>query len=239
MCIRPSASLRIRERCASMTASMSTGAPGSRSTSLGAVPRLEQVDALVVGEEHLAHMEPRGRREGPPAGRPGVVRKARGVGRVPRDREVPAGVAGRRRQHQHLLEVGERHRLVLRAVGERAVWDLGPEGEAPSAAAVEGFDERERECGLESRRCGRGRHRCSFPSSSERRTYTATLERGGLPERTKGHAWRACRGVTPSRVRIPRPPPLTVEVLRVVRIRMRDRHPDVFVQREGAGPRVR
>lgn len=34
--MRPSASLRIRGRCASITASMSTGAPGSRSTSFGA-----------------------------------------------------------------------------------------------------------------------------------------------------------------------------------------------------------
>ena len=36
MFMRPSASLRIRDRCASITAAASTGAPGSRSTSFGA-----------------------------------------------------------------------------------------------------------------------------------------------------------------------------------------------------------
>src|SRR5207253_10014830 len=30
---------------------------------------------------------------------------------------------------------------------------------------------------------------------------------GGMPERTKGHAWRACRRVTVSGVQIPVPPP--------------------------------
>ena len=31
---------------------------------------------------------------------------------------------------------------------------------------------------------------------------------GGVAERLKAHAWRACMGATPSRVRIPLPPPL-------------------------------
>src|SRR5918912_3305826 len=30
---------------------------------------------------------------------------------------------------------------------------------------------------------------------------------GGVAERLKAHAWRACMGATPSRVRIPLPPP--------------------------------
>src|SRR6266536_6053077 len=33
------------------------------------------------------------------------------------------------------------------------------------------------------------------------------LPRGGLAERSKAHAWKACRGVTSSRVRTPQPPP--------------------------------
>ena len=32
------------------------------------------------------------------------------------------------------------------------------------------------------------------------------MARGGMPERTKGHAWRACRRVTVSGVQIPVPP---------------------------------
>src|SRR4029450_6018234 len=33
------------------------------------------------------------------------------------------------------------------------------------------------------------------------------LPGGGLAERSKAHAWKACRGATPSRVRTPQPPP--------------------------------
>src|SRR5512133_2505327 len=33
------------------------------------------------------------------------------------------------------------------------------------------------------------------------------LRGGGLAERSKAHAWKACRGATPSRVRTPQPPP--------------------------------
>jgi hypothetical protein len=35
----------------------------------------------------------------------------------------------------------------------------------------------------------------------------ARLRGGGLAERSKAHAWKACRGATPSRVRTPQPPP--------------------------------
>ena len=35
----------------------------------------------------------------------------------------------------------------------------------------------------------------------------ARLPGGGLAERSKAHAWKACRGATPSRVRTPQPPP--------------------------------
>src|SRR5215213_8948960 len=62
---------------------------------------------------------------------------------------------------------------------------------------------------------------------------------GGLPERTKGHAWRACRGATLSRVRIPRPPPTgSDEGLRVLRVRPPHVHADLLVKGERAGPRL-
>jgi hypothetical protein len=45
----------------------------------------------------------------------------------------------------------------------------------------------------------------------------ARLRGGGLAERSKAHAWKACRGATPSRVRTPQPPPQN----RVTHLRVR------------------
>jgi hypothetical protein len=56
---------------------------------LGGVPRLEQVHALVVGEEHLGDVEPGRRGERAAAGRARVVGEGQRVGGVVRDREVP------------------------------------------------------------------------------------------------------------------------------------------------------
>jgi hypothetical protein len=55
----------------------------------------------------------------------------------------PAGPS-HRAEDQHPLQLGKRDRLVLGAVGERAVGDLVPEREPAGTAPVERFDERER-----------------------------------------------------------------------------------------------
>lgn len=52
----------------------------------------------------------------------------------------------------------------------------------------------------------------SNPILAARNTPSRTLPGGGLAERSKAHAWKACRGATPSRVRTPQPPPRTARL---------------------------
>src|SRR3712207_8404862 len=72
--------------------------------------------SLVVGEENLARVETRGRREGATPRGSGVVREVGGVAGVAHDHVVPAGVAGRSGEDQHLLELrSEEHTSELQS----------------------------------------------------------------------------------------------------------------------------
>ena len=50
------------------------------------------------------------------------------------------------------------------------------------------------------------------PSGGRGMPRLARLPGGGLAERSKAHAWKACRGATPSRVRTPQPPLMTLRL---------------------------
>ena len=72
----------------------------------------QEVDASIVGEEELAGVEARGRREAPAAGGGVVVRDVGQVGGAAGDQVRPAGVAGDGGEQQRLLHCGERRRRV-------------------------------------------------------------------------------------------------------------------------------
>ncbi len=107
------------------------------------VARREEVGAGVVREEELGRVEPGGRGERAARGTARVVRQMRGVSLVAHDRVVPAGRGAHRRQHEQALQLAERHGLVLRAIGQRAVGNLAAEREAPRAPAVQRCQQRE------------------------------------------------------------------------------------------------
>ena len=137
---RPSESLTIRARCA-----VEPGLQvGLRAVGNGMhVARRQEVGAVVVGEEDLAGVEAGRRGEGPPARRALVVRDLRRVVLVEREEVEPAGVAADRGEQDHLLELGDRRRIVPRGEGERPVGDRGALGEAARAPPVDRLDQRE------------------------------------------------------------------------------------------------
>ena len=132
----------------------------------------EEIDAVVVGEEDLAGVEPGGRGEGAPARRCGVVGHMRCVARVAGDRVVPAGIPRRRRQHHHLLKLAERHRRVARGVGKRPVGQGRTEGKASRPPPEESRYQRKLQRVIvatgQGRRPGLGQHGvppCGVPGS--------------------------------------------------------------------------
>src|SRR5215211_8914607 len=130
-------SLRIRPRWASRMASRSGGPSVVGSTSAGGVAGLEEVDTLVVGEEHLACVETRRRGEGASSSSSGVVREMWSVpGVAPHDHVVPAGVAGRSRQDQHLFQLGKRQRIMPGSERQRPVGKRGTQREAAGSSSV-------------------------------------------------------------------------------------------------------
>ena len=107
------------------------------------VARRQEVGAVVVGEEDLAGVEAGRRGKGPAAGGALVVRDLRRIVRVEGEEVEPAGVAADRGEQDHLLEVGDRGRVVPRGEGQRPVGDRGALGEAARAPAVDRLDQRE------------------------------------------------------------------------------------------------
>src|SRR5918994_7403040 len=69
------------------------------------VAGLEEVDALIVGEEYLAGVEASGRGKSATPRSSRIVREVGSVPGVAHDHEVPSGVAGRPSKNQHLLEL--------------------------------------------------------------------------------------------------------------------------------------
>ncbi len=134
------------------------------------VARGEEIDAVVIRVEELCGVEPGGGREraSPRAHR--VVRQVRRVPGVAVDHVVPAGVARRRGEHHHLLQVIERHRRLLRGERQRPVWNLRPHREPPRPPAVERLHEREL-------------HRCLEPRGNRWDVLQQDLafDPGGLP----------------------------------------------------------
>src|SRR3712207_9263551 len=117
--------------------------------------------SLVVGEENLARVETRGRREGATPRGSGVVREVGGVAGMAHDHVVPAGVAGRSGEDQHLLELAQWPRVVAGGGRQPTVGERG----APREAAGLPSASRPAKGGLKEDPCGRGG--CArFPSSS-------------------------------------------------------------------------
>jgi hypothetical protein len=129
----------------------------------GGIAGLEEVDALVVGEEDLAGVEARRRREGAAPRGSGVVREVGSVAGVAHDHVVPARVAGRSCKDQHLLQLSKRHRVMLGGERQRTVGERGAKREPAGPSAVERLDQRELKDVLQARRMCSGLHALSTP----------------------------------------------------------------------------
>ena len=171
------------------------------------VPRRQEVDAGVVGEEELRGVEARRGRKAAAARGGGVVRQLRRISGMVREELGPAGVARDGGEQQHLLQRVERLGRLARGEGERPVGDRGALGEAARAAAVDRLDQREGRCLDEA--AGRGgigvEHDPAFRGEGvgpgaepEAAEDGAGSQQGGADELAAGDIEHGCLSVGPS-----------------------------------------
>ena len=153
---RPRTSSRIQSTCG--VAATCPGGSTARPSSGIEVPHVEEVEAVVVGEEELGAVV--GARARPGAGGP-LDQRVGAHGGVD-VAQVEAGQAGAGDQQQGLLELGERHRLVGARVREGA-GHLHPEPHAAALAVEDRLEEGVGEGVVEARGVGQA---CAHSPSS-------------------------------------------------------------------------